>query len=68
MKLQYDISMIERLFKKQIKEIHDKYKDMELLIFDNSSNFFGQESLGLGQVRGNGILLLTKEELHFGMW
>lgn len=60
--------MLEKVFKKRIKELHDKYKDKDLLIFDNRSNFFGQESLGLGKIRGNGVLLLTKEELYFGMW
>lgn len=60
--------MLEKIFKKRIKELHDKYKDKDLLIFDNRSNFFGQESLGLGKIRGNGVLLLTKEELYFGMW
>jgi hypothetical protein len=68
MKVSYDLIMIEKMFKKRIKEIHDKYKDQDLLIFDNNSNFFGQESLGVGKIRGNGVLLLTKEELYFGMW
>ena len=60
--------MIEKLFKKRIKEIHEKYKDRNLLIFDDKSNFFGQESLGLGKIRGNGVLLLTEDDLFFGMW
>ena len=32
------------------------------------SNFFGLESAGVWKVRGNGVLLLTKEDLFFGMW
>lgn len=36
--------MIEKLFKQKIKEIHDKYKKENVLIFDDKSNFFGQES------------------------
>ncbi len=32
------------------------------------SNFFGLESAGVWKVRGNGVLLLTKKELFFGMW
>ena len=31
-------------------------------------NYFGQESKGLGQVRGNGCLILTESELYFEMW
>ncbi|MFX0029211.1 MAG: hypothetical protein ACFE8B_08375 [Candidatus Hermodarchaeota archaeon] len=60
--------MIEKLFKKRIKEIHDNYNNKNVLIFDDKSNFFGQESLGLGKIRGNGVLLLTENELYFGMW
>ncbi|MBU1043087.1 MAG: hypothetical protein KJ915_01660 [Candidatus Omnitrophica bacterium] len=30
--------------------------------------FFGQESLGMAQIRGNGVLVLTDEELFFKMW
>ena len=32
------------------------------------ANFFGIESLGVMQVRGNGILLLTDTDLVFGMF
>ena len=32
------------------------------------ANFFGIESLGFMQVRGNGILLLTDTDLVFGMF
>ncbi|MFX0080806.1 MAG: hypothetical protein ACFE94_03540 [Candidatus Hodarchaeota archaeon] len=60
--------MLKKLFRKRINEIHKKYKDEDVLIKDDSSNFFGQELLGLGKIRGNGVLLLTEEELFFGMW
>ncbi len=32
------------------------------------TNFFGLESLGVWKIRGNGVLILTKEKLLFGMW
>ena len=32
------------------------------------SNFSGLESEGVWKIRGNGLLLLTEEELFFGMW
>lgn len=32
------------------------------------ANFFGIESLGFTQIRGNGILLLTDTDLVFGMF
>lgn len=60
--------MLKKIFKKRSNEIHEKYRDEEILIFDDMANFFGQESLGALKVRGNGVLLLTKARLFFGMW
>ncbi|MFX1420231.1 MAG: hypothetical protein ACFE9N_15060 [Promethearchaeota archaeon] len=60
--------MFKKLFKKRINEIHERYKDKNILIVDDISNFFGLESSGVWKIRGNGVLLLTEEELFFGMW
>lgn len=60
--------MLKKIFKKRINEVYEKYKDKNILIADDVSNFFGLESLGVWKVRGNGVLLLTEEELIFGMW
>ncbi len=49
-------------------EIHDKLEEENILIFDDMVNFFGLESLGIWKTRGNGVLMLTEEELLFGMW
>ena len=56
------------LFKKRTREIEENFVGKNILITSRGANFFGQESKGLGQVRGNGILLLTDKELFFGMW
>ncbi|MFW9969760.1 MAG: hypothetical protein ACFFDF_06135 [Candidatus Odinarchaeota archaeon] len=60
--------MLEKLFRKRINEIHDKYADKNILLIDDFSNFFGLESSGVWKIRGNGVLLLTQKELFFGMW
>ena len=60
--------MLKKLFKKRILEIHDKLEEENILIFDDMVNFFGLESLGIWKTRGNGVLMLTEEELLFGMW
>ena len=60
--------MLKKIFKKRINEIHGKFKDKKILIFDDISNFFGQESLGKWKIRGNGVLILTEEVFFFGMW
>jgi hypothetical protein len=45
--------------------IAPQYGPAELLMKDLSANSFGQESLGVWQIRGNGGLVLTGKELHF---
>lgn len=60
--------MIKKLFRKRIKEIKTKFNTQEILIMDEAANYFGQESLGRWKLRGNGVLLLTKNELYFEMW
>lgn len=60
--------MIERIFKKRIKKIKDKFNELETILESNNVNFFGQQSKGYHQVRGNGVLILTKDKLYFEMW
>ena len=60
--------MLQKIFKKRINEIYENFRDIELLISDDRANFFGQKSLGVRKIRGNGVLLLSKKELFFGMW
>ncbi len=60
--------MVKKLFQKRISEILDKFKDTDIIISLNSANFFGQQSRKTTQVRGNGVLVLTREELYFEMW
>ncbi len=59
---------LKRFLKKRVKGILDKFKGRRVLKTSTGANFFGQESLGQKQVRGNGVLILTEEELYFEMW
>lgn len=60
--------MLKKIFKKRIHEILERYKERNILINDEMANFFGQESLGVWKVRGNGVLILTDEQFFFEMW
>ena len=60
--------MVKKLFQKRINEIMDKFSNKDIIISLNSANFFGQQSRKSTQVRGNGVLILTTEELYFEMW
>jgi len=54
------------LRKKAMGLMNEMGKDNILLIASNA-NFFGQESAGFKQIRGNGTLVLTKDKLYFQM-
>ncbi|MHA1292726.1 MAG: hypothetical protein ACTSQJ_08685 [Promethearchaeota archaeon] len=56
------------MFKKRILEIVNKFQEKKVVEICKSANFFGQKSIGWKQIRGNGVLILTEEELYFEMW
>jgi hypothetical protein len=43
-----------------------QYPDARLV--DETASFFGQESRGAGQMRGNGTLIVTDSEIIFQQW
>jgi hypothetical protein len=45
--------------------VQSHYQTYDIVLQDLAANNFGQESLGLSQVRGNGALVLTPRVLHF---
>ncbi|NPD90286.1 MAG: hypothetical protein HGN29_16360 [Asgard group archaeon] len=55
-------------FKKRKREIIAKFQNEEILEISFFSNFYGVASKKFKQVRGNGVLILTKEEIFFGMF
>jgi hypothetical protein len=59
--------VLRRLFHKRIDEIMKKYSQQGVRLKGNA-NFFGIESRGVMQIRGNGILLLTGTDLVFEMF
>jgi len=46
----------------------DKISNQNIILKLRGANFFGQESKGLMQLRGNGNLMLTRSELYFKQW
>lgn len=58
----------KNLEKKRAAEVLVRFKDQRIFGVSSRANFFGQESLGKTQIRGNGILVLTENELFFQMW
>jgi hypothetical protein len=56
-----------KIFSKRTDEIVQKHSKQGVRM-KGKANFFGIESRGVMQIRGNGILLLTDTDLVFGMF
>ena len=55
-------------FKKKKREIISKFQEEEILEISLFSNFYGITSKKFKQIRGNGVLILTKDKIFFGMF
>ncbi|MCG8431220.1 MAG: hypothetical protein MJA29_08600 [Candidatus Omnitrophica bacterium] len=53
---------------KRTKEVLDKFRGKKVYGVTSDANYFGRESEGRMQMRGNGVLVFTPEELYFEMW
>ena len=53
---------------KIVDEVRQRLGDTEIIAIDESANCFGVESAGVTQIRGNGCLAATADELLFIMW
>ena len=60
------LSLIFRLVqKKMLHVVAQRFKTNEIVLLDLGANFFGLSSKGLKQVRGNGALVMTENQLWF---
>ena len=62
------LSVARKLQAKRTTEALKKFAGKKVLGVKSNANFFGQESLGYAQLRGNGVLVITEDELYFEMW
>lgn len=58
--------VLRRTARKKEASARERYPTARQI--DRAASFFGQESRGAGQLRGNGTLILTDSELIFEMW
>ncbi|MCL5037147.1 MAG: hypothetical protein M1269_08535 [Chloroflexi bacterium] len=53
-------------FKKKLRQkVEEKFNEEDIILRYYGANFFGRKSKGVGQLRGNGALVLTRNELWF---
>ncbi|MHC4607344.1 MAG: hypothetical protein ACYTAF_10520 [Planctomycetota bacterium] len=62
------ILWIRGLSRSAAAEMRERLGEHRILLMEPGANFFGRKSLGVAQIRGNGCLALTRDELHFIMW
>ena len=60
-------NVLRKIFSERIEEFMQKHSKKGIRM-KGDANFFGIESHGVMQVRGNGLLLLTDTDLVFGMF
>jgi len=56
------------LQRRRAAEVKARFRGRRVFGIASNANFFGEESRGTGQVRGNGVLALAEGELYFKMW
>jgi hypothetical protein len=54
--------------RKLMEEVKAKFVGKTIIRQSIGANFFGRTSKGIGQIRGNGALVLTPDELYFIMF
>ncbi len=57
---------LRKIAKQKESQARERYPNAKQI--DRSASFFGQESRGITQMRGNGTLILTDSDLIFEMW
>ena len=60
--------ILDRWRRPAAAEVRSKLGEGQILAIDGSANFFGLESKGRWQIRGNGCLAATAHEILFRMW
>lgn len=62
----FSLYLLRRQITNRTQAAREKFPNARLII--PSANFYGQESKGVMQMRGNGTLVLTDTELYFDQW
>jgi hypothetical protein len=57
---------LKRVAQRRREAAHQQYPDARLI--DAGALFFGQQSKGVGQMRGNGTLIITHSDIIFQQW
>jgi hypothetical protein len=62
------IVVFRRIFRRAAEDVRSKLGEGRILVIDESANSFGLGSKGVTQIRGNGCLGASDDEVIFVMW
>jgi hypothetical protein len=62
------IWFVRRVGNARYQEAMQRFPGQEIIKVYPAANFFGQQTKGVTQIRGQGVLVLTAEQLFFLMW
>ncbi len=54
-----------RARKHSIAEVNQRFENEHVILMALNASFFGEQSRGIRQIRGNGALVFTEKELYF---
>lgn len=60
--------ILKRVEKTRAEKLINRIGEENIVLISSNVNYFGKKSDGIKQIKGNGILILTYEELIFEMW
>lgn len=56
---------LKRVFRTRREEVEKRFQGQKIILQHNFAHFYGRESIGHFQIRGNGVLVMTAHELYF---
>jgi hypothetical protein len=59
------IFWLKIIFRERREEVEKRFRQQRIILQHNFAHFYGLQSIGHFQIRGNGILVMTTNELYF---
>lgn len=59
------VTWLKKIFRERREEVERLFRGKKILLQHNFAHFYGLESIGHFQLRGNGVLVLTADQLYF---
>ena len=59
------IFWLKSVFRKRREEVENRFRRQKIIRQHSFAHFYGRESIGHFQARGNGVLVMTADEIHF---